>query len=336
MAALPKVHVLGTGGTISYAGQHRLDLVGYAEHGHQITIQDFLARIPEANSIAQVESEQMYMEDYVHLAVGPTEWPSIARRCNELFQQDPGLSGIAITHGSAVMEETAYFLNLTVRSERPVVVTAAQRPSTGISTDGDVNLLDAIRVAASPHSRGKGTLTIMNSEIQAARDVTKSNTFRLETFHPRELGFLGYSDSDGQVVFYRAPIRRHSVDSEFDVSSIDQLPRVDIVYVYGGADGMVVEALTERGVDGLVMATMGGGAMPPAMQGAVAEAINKGVIVALSSRAGNGRVMLTPRMKERGLIVTDNLTSQKARVLLMLGLTVTGDHGRLQEMFDAY
>ena len=249
---------------------------------------------------------------------------------------NPELAGIAMTHGSALVEETAYFLNLTVKSERPVVLTAALRPSSGLSTDGDVNLLDAIRVAASPEARGKGTLTVLNSEIQAARDVTKSNTYRLEAFHPRELGYLGYADSDGQVVFYRAPTRRHTLRSEFDVSSVERLPRVDIVYVYGGADGAMVEAMVERGVDGLVMATMGGGAMPPAMRQAVAEAVRRGVAVVLSSRVGNGRVVPTEGKRREGVVVGDNLTPQKARILLMLGLTVTRDQGRLQEMFDTY
>jgi L-asparaginase len=336
MAALPKVRLLGTGGTISYAGRHRLDMVGYAEHGHQVTIREMLARIPEVQSIAQVETEQLYEEDYVRLAVGSVEWPNIARRCNELFQRDSGLSGVAITHGSAVMEETAYFLNLTVRSDRPVVVTASQRPSTAMSTDGDINLLDAIRVAGAQQSRGKGVLTVLNNEIHASREVTKGNTFRLETFHPKELGFLGYCDSDGQVVFYRSPTRRHTRESEFDVSSIDQLPRVEIVYVYGGADGLVVEALMDRGIAGLVIATMGSGAMPPAMQKAVAKAVEGGMVVVLSSRAGNGRVILTPGIRQRGLVVADNLTAQKARILLMLGLTVTREQGRLQEMFYTY
>ncbi len=336
MTALPRVRVVGTGGTISYTTEDRLELVAYSERGRQVSIQELLDRIPEANTVARVEAEQLYQEDFVRLAIGSEEWPVIARRCNQLFDEDPELSGIAMTHGSALVEETAYFLNLTVKSDRPVVLTAALRPSSGISTDGDTNLLDAIRVAASPDSRGKGTLTVLNSEIQAARDVTKSNTYRLEAFHPRELGFLGYADSDGQVVFYRAPTRRHTLQSEFDVSSVDRLPRVDIVYVYGGADGVMVDALVERGVDGLVMATMGGGAMPPSMRSSVAEAVNRGVAVVLSSRVGNGRVMLTAGKRSEGVVVGDNLTPQKARILLMLGLTVTRDQGRLQEMFDTY
>ena len=336
MAGLPKVHVVGTGGTISYTTEDRLDLVAYSERGHQVSIQELLDRVPEANAVAQVGAEQLYQEDFVRLAIGSQEWPVIARRCNRLFAEDPELSGIAMTHGSALVEETAYFLNLTVKSDRPVVLTAALRPSSGISTDGDTNLLDAIRVAASPDSRGKGALTVLNSEIQAARDVTKSNTYRLEAFHPRELGFLGYADSDGQVVFYRAPTRRHTLQSEFDVSSVDRLPRVDIVYVYGGADGVMVDALVERGVDGLVMATMGGGAMPPSMRDSVAEAVRRGVAVVLSSRVGNGRVMLTAGKRDEGVVVGDNLTPQKARILLMLGLTVTRDQERLQEMFDTY
>lgn len=334
--ALPKVHIVATGGTMGYLGRDRLDMVGYGEYGRPILIHDLLARIPEASTVARVSAEQMYVEDFKALAMSPTEWVPLAQRCNELFRQDPELAGIVVTHGTNVLEETAYFLNLTVTDERPVVLTAAQRPSTAMSSDVDINLLDAIRVAAAPQSRGKGTLAVLNNEVHAAREVTKSNTYRLETFHPRELGFLGYADSDGQVVYYRAPLRRHTFQSEFDVSRIRQLPWVDIVYVYGGADGRVVEALVDKQVEGLVMAGMGAGGMPPAMREAAAAAAAKGVAVVLSSRAGNGRVILGDGARRAGFVVADNLTPQKARVLLMLGLTVTREQGRLQEMFNTY
>ena len=152
-------------------------------------------------------------------ATGPANKPD--------FRQNPDAAGIAITHGTATLEETAYFLNLTVKSRQPVVVTGAMRPPTGMGTDADVNLMDCVRVAAAPHSRGKGVLTVLNNEIQSARDVTKSNSYRLETFRSNELGLLGYADSDGKVVFYRSPTRTHTLGTEFNVDGIAELPRVD-------------------------------------------------------------------------------------------------------------
>ena len=203
-------------------------MVGYARHGKQIPIKEVLDRVPEACGIAEVRTEQMYKEDYVNTAIGSQEWPVLAQRCNELFYEEPELAGIVITHGSAAMEETAYFLNLSVKSDKPVVLTASIRPVTALSTDVDINLLDAIRIAASPKSRKKGVLCVLNNEISAAREVRKCNTFRIESFAPNDLGFLGYVDSDGEVVFYRTVTRQHTFQTEFDVSSIHDLPRVEI------------------------------------------------------------------------------------------------------------
>ena len=331
---LPKVHVLGTGGSISAVGEHRLHLLGYGTRGERLTIQEMLARIPEAHQVARIDAEQFY--NLPSNIVGPEEWLGLSRRCNELFTADPELSGIVVTHGTGTMEETAYFLNLTVKSERPVVITAAQRPPSALSTDADINLLDAIRVAAAPQSRGKGVLAAVNNEIHTAREVTKCDTARLETFHPKELGFLGYADSDGQIVFYRAPLRRHTWESEFDVSSLAELPRVDIAYGYAGADGWAIDALLGLKSPALVVAAIPALAMPPKLQAAAVEAVAQGAIVALTSRGGDGRVMEEAGHRRDGFIFGDNLTAQKARILLMLGLTVTRDRDRLQTMFYEY
>ena len=206
----PRVYLIGTGGSISFIGKHRTDYINYTYDNKHLTIQEMLGRIPEVNDFAEVRAEQ-----YLNLGSAdllPSHWLELAKRINQVFREDPEAAGVAITHGTATLEETAYFLNLTVKSHRPVVVTGAMRPPTALDTDADLNLLDCIRVAAAPQSAGRGVLTILNNEVQAARDVTKSNSYRLETFKSNELGFLGYADSDGQVVFYRTPTRSHTLD----------------------------------------------------------------------------------------------------------------------------
>ena len=284
------------------------------------------------NQIAQVEGEDLISVGSA--AIGPAEWLQLAERVNQALAED--VTGVVVTHGTATLEETAYFLHLTVKSAKPVVVTGAMRPPTALSTDADLNLLDAVRIAASPEAAGKGALTVLNNEIQCARDVTKSNTFRVETFRPNELGFLGYADSDGEVVFYRAPLRKHTVDTLFDVSGRAALPRIDIVYSYAGADGLLVDAVRQNGSDGLVLAGFGGGSYPPAVIEAAVRAVGEGIPVVLASRSTAGRVVMTPKKEEQGFIVSDNLAPQKARVLLMLALTVTQDRAEIQQMFREY
>ena len=171
---------------------------------------------------------------------------------------DPDIAGIIFTHGTNTIEETAYFMNLTVRSDKPVVIVGAQRPFSTLSSDGPLNLLNAIRVAADPVSRGKGTLVVLNDEINAARDVTKTNTYRLETFQSRELGILGYADPD-KIVFYRAPTRRHTAQSQFDLTQTGELPKVSILYGYAGDDGDLAKAAVAAGAKGLVIAGTGAG-----------------------------------------------------------------------------
>lgn len=332
---VPKVRVLGTGGTIAHVAQDRLDFVFYSAHGSTIGIEEALGRIPEIERVARVEAEQFFRES-VRGYLGPGEWPRLARRCNELLATDAELAGIAITHGSAFVEETAYFLNLTVKSAKPVVLTASQRPLSSLSSDAEINLLDAIRVAAAPQARGRGVLVVLNNEIHAAREATKSNTFRVDTFHPKELGFLGYADADGEVVFYRSVERRHTTQTEFGVSGVDELPRVDILYVYAGVDGALVDAAVEHGASGLVVAGSGAGSMPPAILEAALRAARHGVPVVVSTRAGNGRVVERGWSSGREFVVADNLTPQKARVLLMLALLTTRDRERIQQMFWTY
>jgi L-asparaginase type II len=329
----PRIYIVATGGSIAGVGPDRLDYILYPELGDHITIEQSLARIPEAADLAHIEAEDLVSVGST--AIGPEEWLRLTKRINALLA-DEKTDGVVVTHGTATLEETAYFLHLTVKSEKPVVVTGAMRPPTAMGTDADLNLLDAIRVAASPISAGKGVLTILNNEIQCARDVVKTNTFRVETFKPNELGFLGYADSDGEVVLYRAPLRRHTTATEFQVDEMTALPRVDIAYCYAGSDELLINAVRANGSDGLVLAGFGGGSFPPRAIEAAAQAVSEGMPVVLASRSIAGRVVMTPRKEEQQFIVSDNLQPQKARILLVLALTVTRERKEIQRMFGEY
>ena len=327
----PIVKIVGTGGSIAGIGPHRLDYILYPELGEHLTIEQSLARIPEVSDIARIEAEDLISVGST--AIGGPEWLRLSNRINQIFNEEPHVAGLVVTHGTATLEETAYFLHLAVKTSKPVVVTGAMRPPTSLGTDADLNLLEAVRVAACSEAAGKGVLTVLNSEIHCARDVTKANTFRVETFRPNELGFLGYADSDGQVVFYRAPLRKHTINTPFDVSGFSELPRVDIVYSYAGADGLLVDAVRGNASGGMVLAGFGGGTYPPAVIDAAVRAVDEGMPVVLASRSTAGRVVMTPRKEQQGFIVCDNLLPQKARVLLMLALTVTSDRSEIQQMF---
>ena len=334
VTAKPTVRVIGTGGSIAGVGPDRMDFILYPEIGNHITIQQSLDRVPEIQEIADVRSEDLVSVGST--AIGAAEWLGLARRINQIFRDEPDVAGVAITHGTATLEETSYFLHLTIKSSKPVVITGAMRPPTALSTDADLNLLDAVRTAACPDSAGLGVLTVLNNEIQCGRDVTKASTFRVETFRPNELGFLGYADSDGKVIFYRAPLRRHTLNTPFMVDSMTDLPRVDIVYSYAGADGLLVDAVRSNGSDGLVLVGFGGGTFPPAVIDAAVKVVDNGIPVVLATRSTAGRVVTTPKKDEQGFIVSDNLLPQKARILLMLGLTISKDRHELQQMFYDY
>ncbi|MBI3329638.1 MAG: asparaginase [Nitrospinae bacterium] len=330
----PLVYVIGTGGSISFIGDERTDFINYSYADRHYSITELLERIPEAGATARIRAEQFLNVGSPDITLA--QWLALAARINLLVRDEPEVAGLAITHGTATLEETAYFLNLVVKHDRPVVITGAMRPPTALGTDADINLLDAVRVAASPQARGKGVLVVLNNEIQAAREVTKTNTYRLETFHTTDLGLLGYADADQQVVFYRAPTRPHTYQTEFDVEGLTELPRVDIAYAYAGADDLMIRSLLEAGVPGIVAAGLGSGGSPPAFMQGLREARARGVVVVVSSQTGSGRVVLTRRFQEEGWVVADNLTPKKARILLMLALTITRDLREIQRMLAQY
>ena len=330
----PKIYVIGTGGTISFMGDDRMDYINYSYGNSHLTIEEMLARVPEITEIADLEAYQLI--NVGSTDVGPAHWVQLSSHVNKILQSDTDVAGIAITHGTATLEETAYFLHLTVKSQLPVVVTGAMRPPSALGTDADVNLADSIRVAASPDAIGKGVLTVLNNEIQSARDVTKTNSYRLETFRSNELGFLGYADSDGEVVFYRSPTKIHTLNSEFTVAENDELPRVDIAYAYAGVDGWAINAAVDAGIKGIIAAGLGSGGSPKGYMDALKSARESGVKVVIATHTGNGRVMNTRRFQEDGYIVADNLSPKKARILLMLGLFTTEVSSEIQRMMSSY
>jgi L-asparaginase len=322
----PKVALIGTGGTIASLGRGPFDIADYATLGRVMDAEELLAYWPQLHEI--VEVVPVKYRAVPSTALGPTEWLELARLCDEVAAR-PGIEGIVINHGTASLEETAYFLSLAVRVPVPIVVVGAQRPSSGLSSDAGMNLANACRVAADPQARGLGALVLLNDEVQAAREVTKTSTSRMQTFRSPDFGCLAHADADG-IAWYRRPLRKVGV---FDVSKLEALPRVDVVPCYAGADGAAVEAFRAAGAQGLVSAGFAPGFVTPSLMEALSAAIRDGVPVVESSRAGSGRVFHTTRMREAGFLDGDNLNPWKARILLMLGLTVTREPAELQRLF---
>ena len=240
-----------------------------------------------------------------------------------------------MTHGTATLEETAYFLNLTVKADIPVVLVGAQRPSSALSTDAGLNLINAVRVAGFRESRGLGVLVVLNDEIQAAREVVKTSTLRLQTFRTPDFGVLGHADAD-RIAYYRRPLRTHAPDTEFDARDITELPRVDIAFSYAGVDGAAIEAFAAAGAQGIVAAGMLPGFSNQAQISAFDAAAERGVVIAQSTRNGSGRLVKVETGRPKVCVLADNLPPTKARILLMLALTRTGDLEDIQRMFDTY
>lgn len=328
-----KVAVLGTGGTISSLGRDNLDLIDYPESGKKLEVDELLARWPEIGRHAQLLPVRFRAIGSTD--IGPADWLDMVHIIHGLAREHADLAGLVVTHGTATTEETAYFLNLALKTAFPVVVVGAQRPSSALSTDATRNLINAVRVAASDEARGLGALVLLNDEIQAAREVTKTSTLRMQTFRTPDFGVLGHADGD-RIAIYRRPVRRGSPDAEFDVEGLSALPRVDVSYAYAGCDGTAVEAFVAAGAKGIVSAGMAPGSSTKAERAALVAAREKGVVVVQSTRAGSGRVAYSEGLRNRGFVSADNLTPQKARILLMLALTRTTDADEIQRMFEVY
>lgn len=332
-STLPKVAVIGTGGTISSVGRDSLDIATYPATGKKYEVDELLAKLPETDQVGDIIP--IRFRAVGSTAIGPAEWLELNETVHRVAKDSPVLAGIVITHGTATLEETAYFLDLTVKLDIPVVLVGAQRPASGLSTDAGLNLVNAIRVAGSRTARGLGVLVLLNDEIHTARDVTKTSTLRLQTFQSPDFGLLGHADAD-RITIYRRPTRRHAPDTEFDVRGMDALPRVDIVLSYAGSDGAAVGAFMDAGAEGIVSAALLPGFNTPKERDALEAAAAKGVILVQSSRGLSGRLVEVKSYRPDGVVLADNLRPQKARVLLMLALTKTRDPATIQQMFDAY
>src|SRR6266853_974656 len=330
---LANVTILATGGTIAGTGASSTATVGY--QSATVGVQRLIEAVPELKKVANVKGEQVFQIASENM--NNDYWLKLAKRVNALLAQDD-VDGIVITHGTDTIEETSYFLNLVVKSKKPVVIVGAMRPSTAISADGPINLYNAVILAGSDEAVGKGVLVALNDQINAARDVTKTNTSTADTFRTPELGFLGYMQ-DNKPNFYHQSTRKHTVDSEFDVSGLDVLPQVDIVYGYANMNRVAIDAFVAAGAKGIVHAGVGDGSLArPAVEPALVEAHKKGVVIVRSSRVGNGIVARNGEAKDDELdfVVSDTLNPQKARILLMLALTKTSDTKEIQRMFYTY
>jgi L-asparaginase len=329
----PKVAFIGTGGTISSLGVHPLELQDYGIHNNRMHAAQIVDRFATVKEIADVIPEDF--RNVPSTEIYFREWQELAGICAGLAIEHPDLAGVVIGHGTASLEETAYFLNLVLKVPFPVVLIGSQRPASGLSTDAAINLLNGVRVAADPASRGRGVLTMLNDEIQAAREVTKTSNWRMQTFRTPDFGVLGHADAD-RIAYYRKSERRHMPNTEFDVSSLTALPRVDIAYAYAGADGTAIRAFVAAGAKGIISAGFAPGMAPPADLDALTEAVKQGVTVMQSSRAGSGRIYRSQRLTEAGILAADNLNPQKARILLALALTKTSDPVEIARIFATY
>ena len=325
----PRVHLITTGGTISN------------RPGERLSPDELVALIPDLAEVAEAETEEF--ANIPSSALTLDQWLRLTRRINQIFDADAELAGMVVTSGTDTLEELAFFLHLTVRDARPVVVVGAMRRPETLGYDGAANLRQAFRVAGDEASRGRGVLVVLNDEINSAREVTKTDALHLQTFDTGGYGVLGVAAHD-RVVYYRTVERRHTSRSEFDLRDVVRLPRVDIVLTYQGAGGDLIRAAVDAGAAGIVVAGAGAGATSSGQREAIARAHGRGVTVVVTSRTGRGRIAPSepaadtePDRPPRGRpLAGEDHAPLKARVLLMLGLTVTKERDELQRMFTEY
>lgn len=329
--SLPNVVVVGTGGTIAGQGQSAANTSSYTSA--VVKVDDLVKAIPELAKIANVRSEQVAqlgsksMTDAIML--------KIAKRVNELLHT-PDIDGVVVTHGTDTLEETSYLLNLTIKSDKPVVFAAAMRPSTALSADGPLNLFNAVILAGSKQAMGKGVLVSMDDNIFTARDIAKTNTFKTDTFRS-PYGPLGYI-AEGRPYFYRLPARPHTTQTEFDIAQIDALPKVDIVYGYANIDRTAYDAFVKAGAQAIINAGTGNANFNDNVLPAVADVRKAGVFVVRTSRVGSGTQYRAnfPDDEKNGWINADDESPQHARILMALGLTKTRDLDALRAIFQKY
>ena len=330
-AGKPNVVVLATGGTIAGAGASAVNSATYS--AAKVPVDKLLAGLPELSNIANVSGEQVFQiasESFTN-----KELLALARRVNELAKQ-PGVDGIVITHGTDTLEETGFFLNLVVPTDKPIVVVGSMRPGTAISADGALNLLGAVATAASKDSAGKGVLVSMNDNIDSARDVSKLTNIKTNAF-ASQWGPLGMV-VEGKTYWFRAPVKRHTKGSEFNIEQITDLPAVDIVYGYGNVPATAIDALGKAGVKAIVHAGTGNGSVADRIVPKLNELRKQGVVIVRSSRVPAGFVLRNAEQPDDKYdwVVSHDLNPQKARLLAAVALTKTQNTKQLQRIFWEY
>lgn len=327
-----RIAVVTTGGTIDSVGVDRLDLAAYLETGQRLAPGELLAGVPELASVADV-TEVPFRRLRAH-AMTDADLADLHDLASGLLAGGEA-DGVVITHGTNTLEETAWLLHLTIAGAAPVVITGAMRPASGLSADGPLNLLNAVRVAASPDARGLGALVVLDDTVHGAREVTKANTLRVDAFDDPGTGPLGRIDGDARVVITHRPARATSLHGRFARVDLRALPRVDIVVSHQGADGVLVDAAVAAGARGLVCAGTGAGYPTPGQVDALERASAGGVVVCQASRVGSGRVPRVPSLVGRGWLAADDLPPWKARTLLRLGIAAGLGGDDLQALFEA-
>ena len=327
--ALPTIEVLATGGTIAGAGD---SATGSAYCSGKVGVNELVAAVPALADVANVISKQV-------VSIGSQDmtdevWLKLVQTINEDADK---VDGFVITHGTDTMEETAYFVHLAAKTNKPIVFVGSMRPSTGMSADGPKNLYNAVVLAASEKAAGKGVLVAMNEQIISSREAFKSNTTSVETFQPANFGTLGYI-FNSEVHFGAVPAQKHTVDTPFDVTGMTELPKVGIVYNYANVPVEPLEALLKAGYKGIVTAGVGNGNIHKNLFPTLEKAVKDGVAVVRSSRVATGSATKDGEINDAqyGFVAGQFLNPQKARVLLQLALTKTSDPKKIQEYFDKY
>ncbi len=329
----PEIKILATGGTIAGTGSTSTQTTGY--QAGVLTPDQLLEAVPSLKDIANISTEQVASIDS-----GTSNTNAVMVKLAKEVQKtldDPKYDGVVITHGTDTMEETAYFLNLTVHSDKPIVMVGSMRPSTALSADGPLNLYNAVALAGSKEAYDKGVLISMNGKIGNARDTFKTSTTDVDAFTNPELGILGYMQ-DGKPYFYNLPLKKHTKESEFDIRNIteDNLPRVDIVYSHANDDRVLVDAVVAAGAKGIIHAGTGNGSVHEKTLPGLQDAVKKDVVVVRDTRVPEGMVTHEQIDTDNHFVNSNNINPQKARILLMLALTKTKDSKKIQEYFNEY
>jgi L-asparaginase len=334
-AKLPTIVLMSMGGTIASRGEPRLNVTNYGGKGApRVDPEHWLADLPELAGLANIRLEDQRAPQERTATETFEDWQRVARRLNELANDDD-VAGVVVTHGTNTMAETAFYMNLAVRTRKPIVFVGSQRPWTGLSGDGPRNLYDAVRVAASKDAWGKGVLHCMNQLITPAREVNKLSAYRIQTFRGLDSGAIGVADPDA-VHFYREPTRRHTTQSEFAGLDLASLPKVEVAYAYRDAPGYLIDAMVAQGVKGIVVDGTGAGSPTSSQTEALTRAQAQGVVVVATARTHGGRVQDTPRRREANIVPGDNLVPEKARILLQLALAGGGGVDAVTRVFNEY